>query len=79
MRLLAQTVFTVSISDKERLGAIQSAEIRTAAQQCEPLRMTPNISDTAFHIRSISDVFSISAADINSFLAHLSRRFMVSL
>ena len=67
MRLLAQTVFTVSISDKERLGANQSAEIRTEAQHCVPLRMNPNFSDVAFHIRPIPDVLSISAADVNSF------------
>ena len=67
MRLLAQTVFTVSISDKERLGANQSAEIRIEAQHCVPLRMNPNFSDAAFHIRSIPDVLSISAADVNSF------------
>ena len=67
MRLLAQTVFTVSISDKERLGANQSTEIRIEAQHCVPLRMNPNFSDAAFHIRSISDVLSISAADVNSF------------
>ena len=67
MRLLAQTGFTVSISDKERLGANQSAEIRIEAQHCVPLRMNPNFSDAAFHIRSIPDVLSISAADVNSF------------
>ena len=58
-----QYLFTVSICDKERLCAIQSPEIRTEAQHCEPLRMTPNISVTAFHIRSIPGVLSISAAD----------------
>ena len=67
MRLLAQTVLTVSISDKERLGANQSAEIRTEAQHCAPLRMNPNFSDTAFHIRSIPDALSISAADVHNF------------
>ena len=67
MRLLAQTVFTVSISDKERLVANQSAEIQTEAQHCVPLRMNPNFSDAAFHIRPIPDVLSISAADVNSF------------
>ena len=67
MRSLAQTVFTVSISDKERLGANQSAEIRTEAQHCVTLRMNPNFSDAAFHIRSIPDMLSISAADVNSF------------
>ena len=67
MRLLAQTVFTVSISDKERLGANQSAEIRIEAQHCVPLRMNPNFSDAAFHIQSIPDVLLISAADVNSF------------
>ena len=67
MRLIAQTVFTVSISDKERLGANQSAEIRIEAQHCVPLRMHPIFSDAAFHIRSIPDVLSISAADVNSF------------
>ena len=51
MRLLLQTVFTVSISDKERLGSIQSTEIRTEAQHSEPLQMIPNISDTAFRIQ----------------------------
>ena len=59
MRLLAQTALTVSISDKERLGANQSAEIRTVAQHCVPLQMNPNISDAAFHIRSILEtIFS---------------------
>ena len=67
MCLLAQTVFTVSISDEERLGANQSAEIRIEAQHCVPLRMNPNFSDAAFHTRSIPDVLSISAADVNSF------------
>ena len=67
MRLLAQTVFTLSISDKEQLGAIQGTEIRIEAQHCVPLRMNPNFSDAAFHIRSIPDVLSISAADLNSF------------
>ena len=67
MRLLAQTVLTVSVSDKERLGANQSAEIRTEAQQCVPLRINPNFSDAAFHIRSIPYVLSISAADVNNF------------
>ena len=65
-RLLAQTVFIVSISDKERLGANQSAGIRTEAQHCEPLRINPNFSVAAFHIRSIPDVLSISAADVSS-------------
>ena len=69
MHLLAQTVFTVSISDKERLGANQSAGIRTEAQHCVPLRMNPNFSDAAFHIRSIPDVLSIFAADVNSFIS----------
>ena len=78
MRLLAQTVFTVSISDKERLGAIESAEIRTEAQHCEPMRMTPNISDTAFHIRSIPDVFSIPQL-IQPVLVYLSRRLIGEL
>ena len=55
MRLLAQTVFTVSISDKERLGTNQSAEIRIEVQHCVPLRMNPNFSDAAFHIRSFQD------------------------
>ena len=67
MRLLAQTVFTVSISNKERLCANQNAEIRTEAQHCVPLRMNPNFSDAAFHLRSIPDVLSISAADVDSF------------
>ena len=67
MSLLAQTLLTVSISDKERLGANQSAEIRTEAQHCAPLRMNPNFADAAFHIRSIPDVLSISAADVNNF------------
>ena len=67
MRFLAQTVFTVSISDKERLGANQSAEIRTKAQHCVPLQMNPNFSDAAFNIRSIPDVLSVSAADVNNF------------
>ena len=67
MRLLVQTVLTVSISDKERLGANQSAAIRTEAQHCVPLRMNPNFSDAAFHIRSIPDMLSISAADLNNF------------
>ena len=69
MRLLAQTVFTVSTSDKERLGANQSEEIRNEVQHYVPLRMNPNVSDAAF--RSIPDVLSISAADVN-ILAHLS-------
>ena len=59
--------FTVSISDKERLGVNQSAEIRTEAQHYVPLRTNPNFSDVAFHIWSIPDVLSISAADVNSF------------
>ena len=67
MRLLVQTVLTVSISDKERLGANQSAEIKTEAQHCVPMRMNPNFSDAAFHIRSIPDGLSISAAGVNSF------------
>ena len=67
MRLLGQTVFTVSISDKERFCANQSAEKRTEAQHCVPLRMNPNFSDAAFHIRSIPDVLSISAGDVNNF------------
>ena len=67
MRLLAHTVLTVSISDKERLGANQGAEIRTEAQHCVPLRMNPIFSDAAFHIRSIPDVLSISVADVNNF------------
>ena len=67
MRLLAQTVLTVSISNKERLDANQSAEIRTEAQHCVPLRMDPNFSDASFHIRSIPDVLSIFAADVNNF------------
>ena len=66
MRLLAQTVLTVSICDQERLGTNQIAEIRTEAQHCVPLRMNPNFSDAAFHIRSILDVLSISAADVNN-------------
>ena len=41
--------------------------IRTEAQHCVPLRMNPNFSDAAFHIRLIPDVLSISAADVNSF------------
>ena len=60
------TVFSVSISEKERLGANQSAEIRTEAQHCVPLRMNPIFSHAAFHIRPIHDVLSISAADVNS-------------
>ena len=67
MRLLAQTVFTVSITDKERLCANQSAEILTEAQHSVPLRMNPNFSDAAFHIRSIPVLLLISAADVNSF------------
>ena len=35
-------------SDKERLGANQSAEIRTEAQHCVPLRMNPNIFQTRY-------------------------------
>ena len=66
MRLLAQTVFTVPNSDKERLSANQSAEIRTEAQNCVPLRMNANFSDAAFHIWSKHDVLSISAADLNN-------------
>ena len=66
MRLLAQTVVNVSISDKERLGANQSADVRTEAQHCVPLRMNPSFSDAAFHIRPIPDVLSISVADVNS-------------
>ena len=66
MRLLAQTVINVSISDKERSGANQSAEVRIEAQHCVPLRMNPNFSDAAFHIRHIPDVLSISVADVNS-------------
>ena len=58
---LAQTVLTVSISEKEGLGANQSAEIRTEAQHCVSLRMNPNFSDAAFHIRSIPEGLSISA------------------
>ena len=77
MPLLAQTVFTVAISDKERLGANQSAKIRTEAQHCVPLRMNPNFSDAAFHIRSISGVVSISAADVNSF--ELTEAFMLTM
>ena len=57
----------VSICDKERLGANESAEIRTEAQHCVPMRMNPNFSDAAFHIRSIPDVLSILAADVNNF------------
>ena len=67
MRLLAQTVFTVSISDKERLCANQSAGIRPEAQHCVPIRMNLNFSHAAIHIRPIPDVLSISAADVNSF------------
>ena len=67
MRLIAQTVLTDSFSDKERLGATQSAEIRTGVQHCVRLRMNPNFSDAAFHIRSIPEVLSISAADVNNF------------
>ena len=67
MRLIAQTVLTASISDKERLGANQSAEIRTEAQHCAPLRMNPTFSDAAFHIRSIPDALSMSAADIHNY------------
>ena len=66
MCLLAQIEVNVYISDKERLGANQSAEVRTEAQHCVPLRMNPNFSDAAFHIRPISDVLSISVADVNS-------------
>ena len=66
MSLLAQKVVNVSNSDKERLGANQSAEVRTEAQHCIPLRMNPNFSDAAFHIKPIPDVSSISVADVNS-------------
>ena len=66
MCLLAQTVVNVSISDKERLGANQSADVRTEAQHCVPLRINPNFSDAAFHIRPIPDVLSISVDDVNS-------------
>ena len=66
MCLLAQTVVNVSISDKERLGTNQSADVRTEAQHCIPLRMNPNFSDAAFHIRPIPGVLSISVADVNS-------------
>ena len=67
MRLLAQTVFTVPISDKERLGANQIAKISTEAQHCVPLRINANFSDAAFHIWSKHDVLSIPAADVNNF------------
>ena len=60
MRLLAHTLLTVSDSDKGQLGANQSTEIRTEAQHCVPLRMNPNFSDMAFHIRSIPDMLSSS-------------------